>query len=243
MTMLNELQNAINQLEQDKNDLFAKIQQAGWKDERYKNKVIRESRTDLDDFITISMREEKRLLPYDIGSLYQRWYSAAKTIIENNQPSRTAEFENAYLPHAKDESPVGIKNIIALRYITKIDQLKLMDLINAQFDILAAVSVHLQFLLYDVELTAYAILMDDEINAAGHLLKSGFVRPAGSLAGVILERHLKNLLRKHNPPIEYREKDMLGSLNDLCKETVYDLLTWRKVQRFADVRNYCDHDK
>jgi hypothetical protein len=118
-----------------------------------------------------------------------------------------------------------------------------MDLIQNQFDILAAVPSHLRFSIYDVELEAYSVLMDDELDAAQHLLSKGFLRPAGVLAGVILERHLKNLLRKHTPPIKYRKNATLSSLNDLCKETVYDLVTWRRVQHLTDLRNLCAHDK
>ena len=243
MTMLNELQRAINSLESDKNELLKKIQSAGWKEDRHENKVIPETTT-VDALFEVGFDKvpEKRLLPIDVGRLYQHWYSAAKTIIDKNQPSRTLEFENIYLA-GKTKDAIGIKQLIAQRYITKVEQFKLMDLINAQFDIFAAVPSHLKFSIYDIELTAYAILMDDEIIAANHLLKNGFIRPAGALAGVILERHLKNLLRKHTPPIKYKEKDTLAAINDLCKETIYDLVTWRKVQHLADIRNLCDHDK
>ncbi len=241
MTMLNELQNAINHLELDKNDLLKKIQNAGWKEDRHKNKKI-PAKTILDDLGVIIVAEEKRLLPSDVGSLYQHWYSAAKTILDKNQLSRTTEFENAYSPN-KIKDDLGVKQLIAQRYVTKAEQFKLMDLIDAQFDIIAAVPSHLKFSMYDVELTAYAVLMDDEIIAANHLLKNGFIRPAGALAGVILERHLKNLLRKHMPPIKYKEKDTLAALNGLCKEIIYDLITWRKVEHHGDIRNLCDHDK
>lgn len=240
MTMLNELQKAINRLELDKNDLLKRIQNAGWEDERHKNKKI-------PDKITLVLEEldtEVRLLPPDIGSLYQHWYSAAKIILEKNQPSRVAEFENTYSPNKiRTNEDLGIKQLIAKRYITRAEQYKLMDIINTQFDILAAVPSHLKFSIYDVELAVYEVLMDDEIMAANYLLKNGFIRPAGALAGVILERHLKNLLRKHTPPIKYKEKDTLATLNDLCKETIYDLVTWRKVQHLADIRNLCDYDK
>lgn len=243
MTMLNELLKAIKQIEDDKKELFSKIEKECWKDERYENKIIPETTT-LDEFLKVEIDKvpEKRLLPPDIGSLYQHWYSAAKIILEKNQPSRVAEFENTYWPN-KTKDDIGIKQIIAKRYITEDEQFKLIDFIDSQVDILAAVPAHLKFSLYDIELTAYAVLMDDEIMAANHLLKNGFVRPAGALAGVILERHLKNLLRKHTPPIKYKEKDTLASLNELCKEIVYDLVTWRKIQHLSDIRNLCDHDK
>jgi hypothetical protein len=242
MTMLKDLQKAINRLEQDKNELLKKMQDAGWKEDRHENKIVPE-KTTLDDLLAmkLDMIPEKRLLPSDVGRLYQHWYSAAKTIIDKNQSNRTAEFENIYLPN-KAKDTIGIKHLIAQRYITKDEQFKLMDLIDAQFDILAAVPSHLEFSIYDIELTAYSVLMDDEIIAANHLLKNGFIRPAGALAGVILERHLKNLLRKHAPPIKYKEKDTLAQLNVLCKETIYDLVTWQKVEHLIRIRNLCSHD-
>lgn len=243
MTMLNELQNAINHLELDKNDLLKKIQNAGWKEDRHKNKKI-PAGIILDNLEVIPSMAEKRLLPSDVGSLYQHWYSSAKTILDKNQPSRTTEFEYAYSPNKiKDKDDLGVKQLIGQRYVTKAEQFRLIDLIDAQFDIIAAVPSHLKFSMYDVELTAYAVLVDDEIIAANHLLKNGFIRPAGALAGVILERHLKNLLRKHMPPIKYKEKDTLAALNGLCKEIIYDLITWRKVEHLGDIRNLCDHDK
>ena len=82
--------------------------------------------------------------------------------------------------------------------------------------------------------------MDDEVQAARHLLSRGFLRSAGALVGVVLERHLKTLLRKHTLPIRYPKKAGLSKLNDLCKDTIYDLVTWRKVQHLTDLRNLCE---
>ncbi len=242
MTMLAELQKAINELELQKNEMLKSIQTAGWEEDRHKNKKIPQKTTinDLDVFLRVI--PERRLLSSDIGSLYQHWYSAARTLLYKNQPSRIEEFETAYLPSGKNAAP-GIKQLIGGRYVTKPEQFKLMDLIKTQYDIIAAVPTHLKYSIFDVELTVYSVLMDDEITAAQYLHKNGFLRAAGALAGVILERHLKNLLRKHTPPIKYKEKDMLSQLNDLCKETIYDLVAWRKMQHLIDLRNLCDHDK
>lgn len=241
MTMISKLKKVIKQLGMDKNNILEKIQNACWKDDRHKNNKI----TDEITLNWIELNAEVRLLPPDIGSLYQHWYSAVKIILEKNQSSRVPEFENTYSPNKiKTKNDIGIKQLIALRHVTKSEQFKLMDLINVQFDILAAVPSHLKFSIYDIELAVYEILMDDEIMATKHLLKNGFIRPAGSLAGVILERHLKNLLRKHTPPIKYKEKDTLAALNGLCKEEIiYDLVTWRKVEHLIDIRNLCTHDK
>lgn len=237
--MLNKLQKAIHQLKEQKDELLKKIQSYGWKEDRLQRKIPEKHEIDVDIMIGIKTLE-KRLLSSDVKNTYQHRYSACRTILEKNQLGRVGEFETSYSPAGKN-TEVGIKQLLSSRYVTKDDQFRLMDLINHQFDILSAVPSHLQYSLYDVELSAYSILMDDEIMAARHLLENGFLRPAGALAGVILERHLKNLLRKHTPPIKFKEKDTLSTLNDLCKDTVYDLIVWRKVQHLTDLRNLCDH--
>ena len=248
MTMLAQLQNAIKELGLQKQTLLDDIQAHGWKDNRHiTRKRIPEKRESALDADLYSLTQEKVtparcLLSSSIYGLYQHWYSAVRTILEKNQPSRIQEFEWAYSPSGKT-SELGIKQLLAKKYVTQEEQFGLMDLINAQYDMLAAVPSHLKFSIYDIELTAYSILMDDEITAAQYLLKNGFLRSAGALAGVVLERHLKTLLRKHTPPIKHKEKDALSALNDLCKNAVYDLVTWRKVQHLADLRNLCDHDK
>ncbi|MFH1738157.1 MAG: hypothetical protein ABIH23_04055 [bacterium] len=237
MTMLAALKKAISDLELQKNDLLANIEKSGWKDDRPTGRIPEETKPSwhTDPFPEEVRTPERSPLPSDAGRIYQQWYSAGLVIIEKNQPNRVSEFIGVY--------KTGIKQFLENKHITKDDQFRLMDLINAQFEILAAVPSHLEYSMYDVELTVYSVLMDDEIAAARYLLKNGFLRPAGALAGVILERHLKTLLRKHTPPIKCPEKAALSRVNDLCKETVYDVATWRKVQLLTDLRNHCDHDK
>lgn len=239
MTMLAKLEKAIQELEIQKQELLDEIQKCGWKDDRPSERIPEKRELAfanlLDDpFTKESVIPAKSPLPPNAGHNYQQWYSAARVILAKNQPDRLVEFDEVYFP---------IRQMLRGRYVTKSEQFGLMNLINAQFDILAAVPSHLRFSVYDIEIEAYSVLMDDEIEAARHLLSKGFSRPAGVLAGVILERHLKNLLRKHTPPIKYRKNAALSSLNDSCKDAVYDLVTWRKVQHLTDLRNLCAHDK
>jgi hypothetical protein len=217
--MLAKLEKAIQELEIQKQELLDEIQEYGWKDDR-PNERIPEKRVAalaeiLDGLDGDKVFPAESPLPPNTGRTYQQWYSAARVILAKNQPDRLTEFDEAYS---------SIQQMLRGRYITKDEQFGLMDLMNVQFNILAAVPSHL-------------------IEAARHLLSKGFLRPAGVLAGVILERHLKNLLRKHTPPIKYRKNATLSSINDLCKEAVYDLVTWRKVQHLTDLRNLCAHDK
>lgn len=245
MTMLGTLEKAIKELEAQKQELLEKVQNSGWKDNRAHERIPEKRMKGMifDDFLDEPRVIPRQLpLPAEVERIYQQWYSAARIILAKNQPDRLAEFDAAYSPTGK-HAELGIKRLLEERFVTKDEQFRLMDLVNAQFYILAAVSSHLRFSMYDIELTAYSVLMDDEIGAAGHLLSKGFLRAAGALAGVILERHLKNLLGKHTPPIKYNEKATLSRLNDLCKEVVYDVVTWRKVQHLTDLRNLCNHDK
>jgi hypothetical protein len=244
MVMLTDLQKAIKELGVNKKKLIDEVQNFGWKDDR-PNERIPETRLpdfDLERAFKGDLVPEKSPLPPNFGLNYQRWYSSARTILAKNQPSRLEEFDEAY-SSTKKGSNDGIKQLQESKYVTKEEQFRLMDLINSQFEILHAVPDHLEFSMYDIELTAYSILMDDEIEAARHLMSKGFLRAAGALVGVVLERHLKNLLRKHSPPIKYNDKAALAKLNDLCKESIYDAVTWRKVQHLTDLRNLCDHDK
>ena len=230
MSMMSNLEDAIKNLEKEKEYLLRAIELGGWKS--YKTYTYQEK-----DFYTVDdylSHPERKRIPSKVVFLYQKLYAAIHVIIEKNQRGRISEIE---------EMHSSIMKLIKSRDLTKEEQFHLMDLINFQFDILAAVPEHLKYSLYDIELTVYSVLMDDDLEAARYLLKNGFLRAAGAIAGVTLERHLKNLLRKHAPPIKYKKKDTLSQLNDLCKETVYDFVTWRKVQQLIDLRNLCDHDK
>ena len=61
------------------------------------------------------------------------------------------------------------------------------------------------------------------------------------MAGVVLERHLKSVLKNHG--LKTTNKAQIGNLNDALKgASVFDNPRWREVQRLADIRNLCGHD-
>lgn len=237
MSVLTELEKAIQRLQKQKDALLDGIQKSGWADDRSLERIPEQvipGGFDLKSLDAPRVVPEKSPLPLACSGGYQEWYSAARAVIAKNQPSRLDEFDQRYSE---------IRGLLQKRHVEKHEQFELMDLINLQFEMLAAIPAHLRFSMYDIELTAYSVLMDDELEASRYLCSKGFLRPAGALTGVILERHLKNLLRKHTPPIKYSKKAGLGQLNDLCKNSVYDLVSWRKVQHLADLRHLCSHDK
>jgi hypothetical protein len=86
-------------------------------------------------------------------------------------------------------------------------------------------------------------LFDSELDAARELLKNKFVRAAGAVAGVVLERHLAQVCANHNIAIAKKNPN-ISNLNDLLKKAnVIDTAQWRFIQHLGDLRNLCDHNK
>jgi len=79
------------------------------------------------------------------------------------------------------------------------------------------------------------------LDKAGELLRNGYNRAAGILAGVVLESHLSALCDAHS--IEIKGKRTISNYNDSLKDKVYNLPTFRNIQRLADIRNICGHEK
>lgn len=86
-------------------------------------------------------------------------------------------------------------------------------------------------------------LLDSELEAAGELLKHGFYRAAGAIAGVVLEKHLGQIAQNHKVTVKKKDPT-IGELNDLLRaENVIEIPVWRQIQRLGDLRNLCDHNK
>jgi hypothetical protein len=234
--ILTKLKIAINELEQQKQTFLGNLENLCWRDDR-QHTTIPETHTKLLDFVISDTYVMGELVPLPVTSHreYQQWFSSVRVIISKNQPDRLPEIDELY---------ESIKQILKNSHVSKQSFFNLKDSIDLQFDLLSATVNYIYYSIYDIELEAYSIIMDDELLAAQHLLSKGFFRPAGVLAGVILERHLKNLMRKHTPPVTFKENALLSTLNDACKDSsIYDLITWRKIQHLADIRNKCAHDK
>ena len=97
--------------------------------------------------------------------------------------------------------------------------------------------------LFEIRQLVQADLFDSEIDAARELLKNKFVRAAGAIAGVVLEKHLTQVCEDHGLEIQ-KKHPALSDLNELLKaNSVIDVLQWRFISMLADIRNLCDHNK
>jgi len=119
----------------------------------------------------------------------------------------------------------------------------LVNSYNMQRSIVGSAPVRLNSILNDIRFIAQADLFDSEIDTAKELLKSGFLRASGAVAGVVLDKHLKELCIKYEIRFKKR-KPMIGDYNDaLLKAERIENTTFRRIQHFADLRALCVHDK
>ncbi len=186
---------------------------------------------------------------------YQSWYSETKVLIKQLLPDRLADFVRHY------EKPKPRKDITCENYRIE-DFLQGVSITSGGWEkdvivgpyaaiphfrqqqaILKAVSVRFESSLFDIRQLVQADLFDSELQAAQELLKSGFIRASGAVAGVVLEKHLAQVTVNHN--ITTRKKyHTISDFNDLLKKgDVLDIPSWRQIQRLGDIRNLCDHGK
>jgi hypothetical protein len=131
------------------------------------------------------------------------------------------------------------------RYDThNFDELAVISMrFNTQLKILESIRARFESSLFDVAQVVRADLFDSELDAARELAKNGFLRGAGAIAGVILEKHLAQVSGNHNASTP-KQHPTISDFNDLLKNAgALDVPTWRQIQRLGDIRNLCDHNK
>jgi hypothetical protein len=183
---------------------------------------------------------------------YQHWYSEARSVIKQLLPDRLNDFVRHY------EKPKSRKEIVASNYVIE-DYLNGLSVTQAgakvvgpdaaipafeqQVNILKSLERRFKSTLFDIRQLVQADLFDSELDAAKELLKNGFLRAAGAVAGVVLEKHLGQVCANHSVPITKKHPG-ISDLNDLLKNSgVIDTARWRLIQHLADLRNLCDHNK
>ena len=193
------------------------------------------------------------------NAAYQSWYSEAGALIKQLLPDRLADFIRHY------EKPRPRKEITGETYRIE-DMLQRVTVTRAgmfdfeeretivgfgaaiphfqqQLAILKAVRARFESSLFDIRQLVMADLFDSELDAARELAKKKFLRAAGAVAGVVLEKHLLQACSNHSVALS-RKAPTISNLNDLLKAaSVVDVVLWRFIQHLGDIRNLCDHNK
>jgi hypothetical protein len=203
-----------------------------------------------------SHKELKEKVVNSFEHNYQRWYTEACAILLQLLPNRVAEFEGFYKPDSKrknyDATNYAIQDwLMGLRAIPNAvtgkkpfeDFLVITMRFSIQLEILKSIEPRFESSLFDVKQLLQADLFDSELEAARELLKKGFLRAAGAVAGVVLESHLSQVCSSHKI-INKKKAPTISDLNGILKgESVYDVPQWRFVSRLGDLRNLCDHKR
>ena len=182
---------------------------------------------------------------------YQSWYSEARAVVKQILPDRVEDFVKHY------EKPRGRKEINHESYRIE-DYLTGLRVIRGgeeivspgaaiphlvqQLSILVAALKRFDTSLYDIRQIVQADLFDSDLDAAEALGKKKFLRAAGAIAGVVLEKHLGQVCENHK--IITKKNPTINDFNQSLRDAeVIDIPQWRKIQYLADIRNLCDHNK
>jgi hypothetical protein len=188
----------------------------------------------------------------DFGAEYQAWYSAALPVVRQILPDRYDEFKGLHRldkrPRELDPITYSISDYLQGIRVTRAygrdEEFSGWSVAHTKFGlqltILKSAVDRLDSVLADISGLLESSLFDDELMAARELTKSGYLRSAGVIAGVVLERHLKRLIANH--AVSFRKKPQVASMNDALKDAnVYAVPTWRRIQHLGDLRNLCAH--
>lgn len=186
---------------------------------------------------------------------YQAWYSEAKALIRQLLPDRLDDFCGYY------EKPKTRKRLThesyrisdylrGLRVSTEddfgrvtLDASAAIPQFQQQLAIVEAARERFESSLFDIRQLVRAELFDSELEAAKALVKNGFLRPAGTVAGVVMEKHLAQVCKSHGITVRKRTPT-IAYLNEALKNAdVIDTIQWRFNQHLADMRNRCAHNK
>lgn len=217
------------------------------------------------DLTCRSMQESKRLeakyeetankIKGSFEKNYQRWHTESQALIKQLLPDRLDEFVNLYRPDPKRKHVDGVtfriqdwltgsrsaKDLYGKQYFNDFAIVSMQ--FHTQLEILESVQSRFDSSLHDIAQLVRADLFDSELDSARELAKNGFLRGAGAVAGVVLEKHLGQVCHNHKVPTR-KQHPTISDFNDLLKNaSVLEVPAWRQIQRLGDIRNLCDHNK
>lgn len=183
---------------------------------------------------------------------YQSWYSEAVAVVRQLLPDRLEDF-CAYYQTPKNREGVTAENYRisdflsgyrAKNVITEevtCGPKNIIALFDQQFEIVSAVAQRLQSSLFDIKQLVQADLFDSDLEEAKELLGKGFLRSAGVVAGVVMEKHLAQVCENHAITFGERKPTISDFNNRLKEKDVINALDWSLSKRLGDLRNSCAH--
>lgn len=171
---------------------------------------------------------------------YQTWFSESQALIKQILPDRLPDFVCHYNSSNPKERSL-IANLLQGNH--GVGVAVAINRLRQQVAIVEAAKSRFKSSLYEIRQLVAADLFDSELAAAEELAKKGFLRPAGVVAGVVLENHLKEVCQQRGIAVR-KQRPTIGHLNDLLKNhSVVDVPEFRRIGYMADIRNLCGHKR
>uniref|UniRef100_UPI002916A923 hypothetical protein n=1 Tax=unclassified Bradyrhizobium TaxID=2631580 RepID=UPI002916A923 len=193
-----------------------------------------------------------KLPSFNVG--YEAWYSESLVFLRQILPDRLTDFkehfeasknrkEITYASYRIQDALKGLRVTRGPYDEVVVDDKAALPHFQQQLAILKAARKRFDSSLFEIRQLVQADLFDSEIESARELLKSKFYRAAGAIAGVVLEKHLRQVCDDHNVKV-VKKNPGINDLNQLLKDGgVIDIPQWRHITLLGDIRNLCDHNK
>lgn len=196
--------------------------------------------------------EQKIGGPLSVSDLYQSWYTKAGEVIKALIPSRYEDFRVMYKDYKRSNKDITASNYTMEDYLNGLQRSSCLGEVlvgqrdaipkfKIQLDILIAARSKLKSALLNINELLKADLFDGEMETAEELNNKGFYRAAGSIAGVVLEKHLRDVCGNHGLKSFKKKPTMVDYYSLLKDNSIIDTPVWRNLQFLADIRNKCDH--
>jgi hypothetical protein len=188
----------------------------------------------------------------DFKIKYEEWYSQSLAVLRQLLPDRVENFVSHY-QKAKSRKQITHENYVIQDYMQglavrwageiKVGPSSALSQFQRQMAILSAARSRLESSLYDIRQLTQADLFDSEIEVAKGLAKGKFYRASGAIAGVVLEKHLRQVCENHHIVIT-KKAPTISDLNELLKSNdVIAVPEWRHISLLGDIRNLSVHNK
>ena len=140
---------------------------------------------------------------------YQSWYSEALALVKQVLPDRLNDFKTHY-EFPRDRKDITVQNYRIRDYLQSlqitrginkeivVDGSAAIPEFQQQLGIVKSAKSNLTSSLSNLTSILQADLFDSEIDSARAIAKAGFMRAAGAICGVVIEKHLKQVCKNHN---------------------------------------------
>lgn len=157
---------------------------------------------------------------------YNSWYNESMCLIRQLIPERVNDFVSYYKIDKRksiDYETYTVSDYLVGLIVqdswgtTKVDTKAVLSKFEQQLNIVKSLKDRFDSSLYEIRQLLQADLFDSEIAVARELLKKGFVRAAGAVTGVVLEKHLLVVCQNHD--LTSRKKTpSINDFNQLLKD-------------------------